>query len=69
MFVVPITQTEQMFSMSTINKYTWYAGALLVFALVCDVALSTSKYPLFTLIVCGIVVILAYVSPHIRKSY
>lgn len=63
------TQIEHTFSMSTPSKHTWYSILIITSALGIDVFLSTSTYPLLTIIVCGIVIVLAYVSPYIRKSY
>lgn len=52
-----------------INKPTIAVSFLIFFSLIIDTMISTGKYPLLTLIVCGIVVILSYVAPHIRNPY
>lgn len=55
--------------MLTTNKYTIIASITLLLSIMIDIVLSVTRYPIITIAVCGIVVVLGYVTPHIRKSY
>lgn len=41
----------------------------IIFAIVFDIILGISNYPILTIIVCGIVILYEYISPFIYKSH